>query len=532
MSGAGGAARLIRRVLIANRGEIAVRIQRTCSRLGIETVAVYSHADRALPFVANADQAFCLGASEPPESYLNQPLLVDLARRSGADAVHPGYGFLAENAAFAGRVREAGLRFVGPSTRVLEQAGSKQQAKACAKAAGVPVVPGFSGLEAGVVGGVIASDEAESLTYPVLVKASAGGGGRGMRVVHRADELAGALLAASREAQAAFGDGTLLLERYLTDVRHVEVQILGDEHGNVVHLFERDCSVQRRHQKLIEETPAPGLSESTRLGLRDAAVSLGRALSYSGAGTVEFVVDADGNFFFLEINARLQVEHGVTELTTGVDIVEQQLRVAEGRALSLSQEELRQRGAAIEVRLCAEDPDNGHLPTIGRLLRWDLPPGLARELPRSPRAETVALRVDAGTEVGCDVGLYYDSMLAKVLAWGETRDDARRRLIHALRQVRVHGVITNRDWLWAVLEHPTFVAAAATTDFVASQEEGAPVADAAGEEDAVGGGGRDCERACLGHGAPLGPGAVRGAARVFARLADGNRTWGDAAVGA
>jgi acetyl/propionyl-CoA carboxylase alpha subunit len=455
----------IRRLLVANRAEIAARVLRSARQRGTETVAVYSDVDADLPYVAMADVAVHLPGAAPADTYLCADLLVDAARATGADAVHPGYGFLSENAVFAAACEDAGLCFVGPPSKVIAQMGSKLEAKAVMAAAGVPVLPG------GVVDAADAEARdalADAVGFPLLVKASAGGGGRGMRVVTAPADLADAVEGASREAAAAFGDGTVFLERLVVAPRHVEVQVLGDAHGTVVDLFERECSIQRRHQKLIEETPSPGLADDARTAIRAAAVTAARAIGYVNAGTVEFVVDPDGAFYFLEVNTRLQVEHPVTELVTGLDLVELQLQVAEGRPLDDAATGAATQGHAIEVRLYAEDPEAGYLPDAGRLSMFDL-------------GSADGVRVDAGYASGSVVPSSYDAMLAKVAAHAPTRTEAARRLAAALRRARLHGVTTNRDLLVGVLEHPEFLAGATDTGFLERHD---PAALAAATRDA------------------------------------------------
>jgi acetyl-CoA carboxylase biotin carboxylase subunit len=438
------------KVLVANRGEIARRVLRTLRELGISSVAVYSDADAEAAHVADADEAVHIGPAPARESYLSIDAVLEAARRTGADAVHPGYGFLSENAEFARRCAEAGVVFVGPSAEVIRHMGSKIEAKALMASAGVPVIPGIScegrGQEA-------LAGEAEELGFPVLVKASAGGGGRGMRIVREAAELPKALAAAAREAESAFGDGALLLEKYFESPRHVEVQIFGDAEGNVLHLFERECSIQRRHQKVIEEAPSPAVDERLRSRLGDASVAAGKALGYVGAGTVEFVLDAEGEFHFLEVNTRLQVEHPVTEFITGLDLVALQLRVAAGEPLPFGQDALSIAGHAIEARLYAEDPQHDFLPRTGDLLLWE-----PEALP--------GVRVDSGVEQGSVVGVHYDPLLAKLIAHGATREEAARRLARALRGLGIGGIGNNRDFLVAVLEHPAFLSGALDTGFI------------------------------------------------------------------
>ena len=429
---------MILKLLVANRGEIAARGFRTAHELGIATVAVFSDADAELPYVALADEAVRLPGAAPADTYLRGDLLIAAARATGADAVHPGYGFLSENAGFARDCAAAGLTFVGPSPEAIAAMGSKTEAKAMLAAAGVPTLPGVT-----VDAHTDLRAEAARIGFPVLVKAAFGGGGRGMRIVSTPHELAEAVASARREAASAFGDDTVFLERYVVDPRHVEVQILGDAHGSVVALFERDCSIQRRHQKIVEECPSPVVDDALRGELSAAAVAAGKALGYTGAGTVEFVMDATGAFWFLEVNTRLQVEHPVTELVTGLDLVALQLRVAEGEPLPAEVTEARIHGHAIEVRLYAEDVPAGFLPATGTLHRFRIPDGV---------------RVDAGVADGSVVGPHYDPMLAKVIAHGATRAAAARRLRRALRGAQIHGVVTNRDLLVAILADADFLA--------------------------------------------------------------------------
>ncbi|ACY14405.1 acetyl/propionyl/methylcrotonyl-CoA carboxylase subunit alpha [Haliangium ochraceum] len=445
----------LRTILVANRGEIAVRILRTCRRMGLATVAVFSDADEDAPHVEAADEAVRLGPAPAAESYLDHERVLAAAAATGADAIHPGYGFLSENAAFARACGERGVVFIGPSAEVIAQLGSKREAKRAAAAAGVPVVPGYDGDE----------QETEALAArvrelggPILVKASAGGGGKGMRIVRPGEDASAAIDAARREAQSAFGDATLLLERYIERPRHVEIQILGDAHGNVVHLYERECSIQRRHQKIIEEAPAVGEELRARMGA--AAVAVARAVGYQNAGTVEFIVAPDGAFYFLEVNTRLQVEHPVTECVTGLDLVREQIRIAAGEPLALG--ELPLRGAAIECRLYAEDADNQFLPAIGRVVDWHLPERLA---------EFAGVRVDAGVRAGQDIGVHYDPMLAKIISHAPTRAEAAARLARYLREMSVQGVVTNRAFLVRVLEHPAFLAGEVHTHFLAEHAE-------------------------------------------------------------
>ncbi len=433
----------IRRVLIANRGEIAVRIVRACREAGIESVAVYSDADAGAVHVHAADRAVRIGPASPAESYLSIPALIDAARSTGADAVHPGYGFLSERPAFARACAEAGLVFVGPPADVIEKMGSKIEARGLMHAAGVPIVPGETPRDQSDEG---VRNAARSIGYPVLVKASAGGGGKGMRVVGDDAEAGESIAAARREAAAAFGDGTLYVERLIARPRHVEIQVFADEHGNVVHLFERECSVQRRHQKIVEESPSTALSPAMRDAMGAAAVAAARAACYRNAGTIEFLLEGKGGqarFYFLEMNTRLQVEHPVTEAVTGVDLVRAQFAVAEGGTLPWTQASLSQRGHAIECRVYAEDPANGFLPQAGPLLLYQEPGG-------------PGIRIDSGVEEGGEVAVNYDPLLAKLIAYGATRESAIERAVAALRDYPVLGIRTNIAFLVRLLDHPAF----------------------------------------------------------------------------
>jgi acetyl-CoA carboxylase biotin carboxylase subunit len=441
---------LIRKVLIANRGEIACRVMRTCRDMGIATVAVFSDADAAARHVREADEAVRIGEAAASESYLNIPTLIEAGRRTGADAVHPGYGFLAENADFAAACIAAGMRFIGPEPAVIASMGSKREAKLLMAAAGVPVVLGYEGEDQSDARLLLAARE---IGYPVMVKASAGGGGKGMRVVASEADLVGALAGARREARSAFGDDTLILERAVSEPRHVEFQIFGDNFGNVIHLCERECTIQRRHQKIVEETPSTALSPELRSHMGEAAVTVGRALGYTNAGTVEFILDPGGRFYFLEVNTRLQVEHPVTELVTGLDLVRWQILVAEGRPLPLDQEEVQATGHAVEVRVYAEDPARSFLPSTGDIALWREPDG-------------TGVRVDAGIQTGDAVLPYYDPLLAKISAYGADRQEALRRLDSALARTMLFGVRANLDYLRRVLFHPAHVAGEISTSFV------------------------------------------------------------------
>jgi acetyl/propionyl-CoA carboxylase alpha subunit len=453
----------ISKLLVANRGEIAARIIRSAHALGIATVAVYSDPDAAAPYVTLADEAVRLPGAAPADTYLRGDLIVAAAAAAGADAVHPGYGFLSENAAFARACADAGLIFVGPAAETIAAMGDKVKAKAIMAAAGVPVLPSAT-IPAAGTGDLAAA--AAGVGFPLLVKAAFGGGGRGMRLVTDPGELSEAVSTARREAASAFGDGTVFLERFVTDPRHVEVQILGDTTGTVIHLFERECSIQRRYQKIVEECPSPAVDEDLRDALTAAAEAAGQAVGYTGAGTVEFVLDRDGSFYFLEMNTRLQVEHPVTEEVTGLDLVELQVRIAEGEPLPPSAREARIGGHAIEVRLYAEDVQGGFLPASGTLHRF--------EIPAAP-----GIRVDTGFRDGSVVSPHYDAMLAKVIAHGRTRAGAARRLARALGQAEIHGVTTNRDLLTAILREPEFLAGGTDTGYLTRHEPAALAAAAA-----------------------------------------------------
>jgi len=440
------------KILIANRGEIALRIMRTCRAMGIGTAAIFADPDRHAPFLRAADEAVCIGPPVTGGSFLAIEKIVDAARDVRADAVHPGYGFLAENADFAQACADAGLTFIGPTPDAIRRMGSKIEAKKIMAAAGVPIIPGFGA--AGLSDHDIAA-RASDIGYPILIKASAGGGGKGMRSVHEPSKLATALEGARRESKHAFGDDTLLIERYFGSARHIEIQILGDAHGNLIHCFERECSIQRRYQKIIEEAPSPAIDDQLRARMGAAAVAAGRAIGYQNAGTVEFVVDTDGKFYFLEVNTRLQVEHPVTEEITGLDLVRLQILVAQGEPLPFRQEDLAIGGHAIECRIYAEDPHNDFLPSTGTLLCWQESPG-------------TGIRYESGVETGSEVTIHYDPMLAKVIAHAATRVEAAQRLARALSEMRVHGVRTNVPLLVRVLRHPAFLAGTLDTHFIAT----------------------------------------------------------------
>ncbi len=441
--------KLFAKILIANRGEIAVRIIRACRELDIAPVAVYSEADAHAMHVRLAAESVAIGAAAPRESYLNGERIIEAAQRTGCAAIHPGYGFLSENATFAETVKAAGLIFIGPSPEAIRAMGVKTEALRLMRAAGVPTVPGYAG------GGAAAdyAVAAHQIGYPVLVKAAAGGGGKGMRIVRAASELSDSLASAQREAANAFGDGSVFLERYLESAHHVEFQIFGDQHGNVVHLFERECSIQRRHQKIIEESPSPLMDSELRAQMGAAAVAAARAVNYVNAGTVEFIVDAERHFYFLEMNTRLQVEHPITEWVTGLDLVKLQIRVAAGERLPFTQADLSQRGHAIECRIYAEGPAAGFLPSTGTLTTLT-----------EPRAPGV--RIDGGVAVGDAVTVHYDPMIAKLSVYGADREDARARMHRALADYQIVGVTTNLAYLRDMIDHPAFARGETTTNFI------------------------------------------------------------------
>jgi len=437
-----------RKILVANRGEIALRIMRTARRLGYGVVAVYSDADRDALHVRQADEAARIGEALPAQSYLRVEAIIAAAKASGADAVHPGYGFLAENVDFAQACRDAGLVFIGPSPEAIKAMGNKAGAKEIMRAAGVPCVPGYQGADQS---DNVMLAEAKNIGFPVMIKAVAGGGGRGMRLVTDAAAFSDALRGARSEAQGAFGDPTMILERAIVDPRHIEIQVFGDAFGNAIHLGERDCSVQRRHQKLIEEAPSPKVTPELRARMGALAVAAVKSLRYEGAGTLEFLLDASGEFYFMEMNTRLQVEHPVTEAITGLDLVELQLRVAGGEPLGLRQQDITFSGHAIEVRLCSEDAAHDFMPQSGRMALWQMPQGL---------------RVEHALQSGSEIPPFYDSMIAKLISFGTTRDEARRKLIGGLEQTVAFGVTTNQAFLAACLRHKAFAAGEATTAFI------------------------------------------------------------------
>src|SRR5215471_5979603 len=437
---------IFRRILIANRGEIAVRIMRTCRAMGIESVAVYSDVDRHALHVRAADQAVPIGPAAPKESYLNIDAILTAAKKIRADAVHPGYGFLAENPEFAAACESAGIIFIGPRSSVIRSMGSKIEARRLAAEADVPVVPSIPSAQ-----GTPSEEDFARLGFPLLIKASAGGGGRGMRIVRRKNEFQEAVAAARSEAERAFGDGSLLIEKYVEGARHVEIQIFGDHNGTVMHLFERDCSVQRRHQKIIEETPSPAVTVALREKIAEAALTLARKLGYTNAGTVEFLLAPNGEFYFIEVNTRIQVEHPVTEMVTGLDLIRMQIEIAQGQ--SLPAQRPRQSGHAIEARLYAEEPTNNFLPSTGTLHVWEAP------------TDIESVRVDSGVEQGTEIGVHYDPLLAKIIAHGPDRETAMRKLVYALKHCAAQGIETNREFLIDVLEHDEFRSGRAHTGF-------------------------------------------------------------------
>lgn len=440
----------ISKILVANRGEIALRIMRSCREMGIFTVAVYSEADRNAPFVRYADESVCIGPPASSQSYLNGNKIIEVCKSLDVDAVHPGYGFLSENAQFARDVEKNGIIFIGPPAEAMEMMGDKLSAKATAKKYNIPMVPGTDGAIDDIK---VAIKVAKEIGFPILIKASAGGGGKGMRVVEKESELEEEVKRASSEALSAFGDGAVFIEKYVEKPRHVEIQVLADKHGSVVYLFERECSVQRRHQKVVEEAPSTVLTPEIRIKMGECAVNLSKACGYVGAGTVEFLVDAKKNFYFLEVNTRLQVEHPVTELITGVDLVKEQIKVAQGEKLSFRQEDLKINGHAIEVRVYAEDPSNNFLPDIGRLETYKVPQGSG-------------IRVDDGFEEGMDIPIYYDPMIAKLIAFGKDREEAIARLVRAIDEYKINGVETTLPFCKFVLKHEAFVSGDFDTHFV------------------------------------------------------------------
>lgn len=438
------------KILIANRGEIALRVMRSAREMGIKTVAVFSEADRHALHVRYADEAVCIGPAPSSQSYLSGEKIIEACLKTGAQGIHPGYGFLSENAAFARMVKEAGLILIGPSPEAMEIMGNKLSAKAAAMKFDIPMVPG---TEEAVTDIQIAQLRAQEIGFPILIKAAAGGGGKGMRIVEKPEDFIEQMDLAVSEATSAFGDGSVFIERYVSSPRHIEIQVLGDNYGNIVHLFERDCSVQRRHQKVVEEAPSAVLSEELRMKMGESAVNAARSCNYIGAGTVEFILDENLNYFFLEMNTRLQVEHPVTEMITGLDLVKEQIKIARGEKLSFRQEDLKIRGHAIEVRVYAEDPANNFLPDIGKLQTYSIPKG-------------PGIRVDDGFEQGMEIPIYYDPMIAKLVAYGKDRTEAIDRMIRAIDEYKITGIQTTLAFGKFVMKHEAFISGKFDTHFV------------------------------------------------------------------
>lgn len=445
----------IKKILIANRGEIALRVMKTCREMGISSVSIYTQKEVHYPHAYSANESYSLGEGPLSETYLNHAKIISIAKKCGADAIHPGYGFLSENGTFADRVRSEGIIFIGPSSESMLIMGDKKTSKQKMEQIGVPLIPGYHGNEQDPD---FLKKEASKIGYPVLIKASAGGGGKGMRVVSSEKDFISGLEAAKREAMNAFGDDTVLVEKYITNPRHIEVQVMSDRHGGHLHLFERECSIQRRHQKIVEETPSMALNEKTRADITAAAVKITSAINYEGAGTVEFILDEDGKFYFLEMNTRLQVEHPVTEMVTGLDLVKMQVEVARGDKLAITQKDIVQKGHAIEVRLYSEDPDNGFLPATGKI-----------SVVGQPTLNGV--RLDSGYVDGNEVTINFDPMLAKLIAWGEDRNVATQKILASLHDVAFLGVKTNRDYLRRILETEEFKVGNTFTHFVETYKE-------------------------------------------------------------
>lgn len=441
---------MISKLLIANRGEIAERIIRTCRKVGITSIAVFSDADKHARFVKKADEAIYIGGSVPTESYLNIEKLIAAAKTSGADAIHPGYGFLSENEHFAASCKKAGIIFIGPTPEVIQGMGSKKAAKELVQKLKIPTVPGYNGEKQDVD---ILATEAKKIGFPVLIKAAMGGGGKGMRIVNAEKELVPSIEAAKREAEKSFGDGTLILEKYFTSVRHVEIQIIGDNHGNHFHLYERECSIQRRHQKIIEESPSVALTTDLRNRMSASAVEIAKALNYTSVGTVEFIVDEQLNYYFLEVNTRLQVEHPVTEMVTSLDLVELQIQIAEGRPIPFKQEDVQPKGHAMECRIYAEDPENNFLPCTGTILNWN-------------EACLNGVRYDSGVETCSKVDIFYDPMLSKLIIYAPSREECIRKMKYTLQQLHILGITTNKDFLLQILSHTDFIKGKFDTHFI------------------------------------------------------------------
>lgn len=455
----------IKKILIANRGEIAIRIMRTCREMNIDAVAVYSEADRTSLHVRYAHEAYYIGKAPSSESYLNVEKIIEVAKECNADAIHPGYGFLSENATFARRCKEEGIIFIGPSPEVIVQMGDKIMAREAMTKAGVPVVPGTAES---------ISDEKEvfniikDIQLPIMIKAAAGGGGKGMRLVNKESEIVSAVRAARSEAQSSFGNDSVYIEKYITSPHHIEFQILADEHGNVVHLFERECSIQRRHQKMIEETPSPLMTPELRKKMGESAVDAAKAVDYTGAGTIEFLVDNNLNYYFLEMNTRLQVEHPITERVTGVDLVKQQIKIAEGEPLEFKQEDLHQRGHSIECRIYAEDPDNNFMPSAGKIYKISEPLGLG-------------VRTDGYVYEGYEIPIYYDPMISKLIVWGKGRSEAISRMRRALYEYKITGIKTSIKYLERIMNNPNFIEGNYDTHFIENNQE--QLMDTSGHED-------------------------------------------------
>jgi len=456
----------MQKILVANRGEIALRVMRSAHKMGISTVAVYSEADRTAPHVQFADEAVCLGPPPSNQSYLLGDKIIEVALELGVDGIHPGYGFLSENASFAQAVEKAGITFIGPKSHAIEVMGDKLAAKDTVKNYDVPMVPG---VDHAITDVAEAKKVAIEVGFPILIKASAGGGGKGMRIVEKVEEFEEQMERAVSEAVSAFGNGAVFIEKFVTSPRHIEIQVLADSHGNVVHLFERECSIQRRHQKVVEEAPSAVLTPELRAKIGAAAVEVARSCNYLGAGTVEFLLDADHNFYFLEMNTRLQVEHPVTELISGVDLVEMQIRIARGEALPFTQEDLQIKGHALELRVYAEDPMNNFLPSVGKLVRY-----------RPPVGE--GIRVDDGFTEGMDVPIYYDPMLAKLVTYGDNREAAMRRMIEAIEAYEVEGVATTLPFGKFVCQHDAFRSGNFDTHFVKQYYQPEMLEEAMNEE--------------------------------------------------
>lgn len=445
----------IKKILIANRGEIAVRVIKSARAMGIKTVALYADDDTKLPHVWMADEAVCLGSGTLKETYLNQTKILEAAKSKKADAIHPGYGFLSENAGFCEAVEKAGIIFIGPTAESIRLMGDKIGSKIAVEKYNVPMIPGYHGSNQD---SQFLASEAKKIGYPVLIKASAGGGGKGMRIVHKDSEFLEALAGAKSEALKAFSNDAVLIEKYVTEPRHIEVQVVSDTHGQHFHFFERECSIQRRYQKVIEETPAPSLSPETQKAICQTAAAISKGINYRGAGTVEFIMGADQKFYFLEMNTRLQVEHPITEMVTGFDLVGLQIKVAAGEKLNFTQNDIRQNGHAIECRICAEDPDNGFLPTVGTIKKIGQP-------------TLKDVRLDCGYVDGSEVGVNYDPMLAKLITWAPSREEAITKMLHALDEVTFSGIKSNRDYLRRLLSHTEFKAGKTHTHFIPDHAE-------------------------------------------------------------